>query len=139
MKKLDDIPKQNIFEVPDGYFDRLPMKIQSRIEASKPEPTMAKWSLALRFALPAMVLIVGVIYFLNPNATGNGTEDLLAAINTEHLIAYLDESELTETELLEAVKFDEIDADSLNLQMHSDFLLGGVKENELNGELENEL
>ncbi|MBS1508980.1 MAG: hypothetical protein JSS79_20245 [Bacteroidetes bacterium] len=138
MKKLDDIPKQNIFEVPDGYFDRLPMKIQSRIEASRPAPATAKWSLALRLALPALILIVGVIYFLNPKVSG-GTEDLLASINTENLIAYLDESDLTESELLEAVKFDEIDADSLNLQMHSDFLLGGVKENELNGELENEL
>lgn len=139
MKKLDDIPKQNIFEVPDGYFDRLPMKIQSRIEASRPAPAAAKWSLALRYALPALVLIVGLIFFINPKATRNGTEDLLAAINTEHLIAYLDESELTETELMEAVKFDEIDADSLNLQMQSDFLLGGAKENEWNGELENEL
>jgi hypothetical protein len=138
MKKLDDIPKQNIFEVPDGYFDRLPMKIQARIETSRPAPVMAKWSLVLRFALPALVIIMGVTYFLYPTSK-SGTEDLLASINTEHLIAYLDESDLTETELLETVKFDEIDADSLNLQMNSDFLLGGVKENELDGELENEL
>ena len=138
MKKLDDIPKQNIFEVPDGYFDRLPMKIQARIEATKPVPVMSKWNLALRFAVPALVIILGVAYFFNP-AAKSGTEDLLASINTENLIAYLDESDITENEILEAVKFDEIDADSLNLQMHSDFLLGGVKENELNGELENEL
>jgi hypothetical protein len=138
MKKLDDIPKENIFEVPDGYFDRLPMKIQARIESAKPAQAVAYWRLALRVAVPALVIVFAAAYFLNPK-TKSDTEEILASITSENLVAYLDESEVTETEILEALALDEIDADSLNLQMHTDFLLGGVKETELNSELENEL
>jgi hypothetical protein len=138
MKKLDDIPKENIFEVPDGYFDRLPMKIQARIESAKPAQAVAYWRLALRVAVPALVIVFAAAYFLNPK-TKSDTGEILASITSENLVAYLDESEVTETEILEALALDEIDADSLNLQMHTDFLLGGVKETELNSELENEL
>ena len=52
MKKLEDIPKQNIFEVPDGYFDKLPSVIQARI--AKPEPKF--WQLpAFRYAMPLLI------------------------------------------------------------------------------------
>ena len=36
MKKLEDIPKKEIFDVPDGYFEKLPGKIQARISGSVP-------------------------------------------------------------------------------------------------------
>ena len=31
MKKLEDIPKKQNFEVPEGYFEKLPGIIQSRV------------------------------------------------------------------------------------------------------------
>lgn len=122
MKKLDDIPKKNIFEVPEGYFDRLPMKIQERVEFSTQTPSASVWSLSLRYALPVIVACFALFYYLKPNA--HETEELLASISNEHLIAFLHESDVSESDLLEVANFNDADADSLNQQLNNT-LLGG--------------
>ena len=33
---IEGIKRSNIHQVPDGYFDALPLKIQTRINANKP-------------------------------------------------------------------------------------------------------
>jgi hypothetical protein len=54
MKKLEDISKKNIFEVPDGYFEKLPGIIQARV--AKPEST--PWFVpTLKFALPIVAVL----------------------------------------------------------------------------------
>jgi hypothetical protein len=140
MKKLDEIPKKNIFEVPDGYFDRLPMKIQARLEAPTQTQSVQVWSLAFRYALPSVVTVFALIYFLRPKSYE--PEELLAGIASEHLIAYLSDSDINESELLEAANFNDADADSLNLQLHN-ILLGGSNpgsdQSEFERVLENEL
>jgi len=141
MKKLDDIPKENIFEVPEGYFDRLPLKIQARIEqstATKTNLRVPAWRLTFRYAVPVAVIILVAVYFLMPKQVKN-TEDLLAEIASEHLIAYLHESDITESDLLEILKFDETDADSLNLHVGSQLIIKGIDIMEMKSELENEL
>jgi hypothetical protein len=141
MKKLDDIPKENIFEVPEGYFDRLPLRIQARIEqSSAPKTRLAfpAWRLTFRYAVPVAAVILVAMFFLMPKQVKN-TEDLLAEIASEHLIAYLHESDITESDLLEILKFDETDADSLNLHVGSQFIIKGIDIMELKSELENEL
>jgi hypothetical protein len=90
MKKLEDIPKKDLFKAPDGYFDKLPGIIQARV--SKPEPKSI-WVPVLKFALPVLVLVtVGVFWFSNPAVQNIETE--LAGINTEQLMAYLDNTEV---------------------------------------------
>jgi hypothetical protein len=37
MKRISDIPKKENFKAPDGYFDELPDKLRTRIEAGKEE------------------------------------------------------------------------------------------------------
>lgn len=90
MKKLEDIPKKDLFKAPDGYFDKLPGIIQARV--AKPEPESI-WVPVLKFALPVLALVtVGVFWFSNPTVQNVETE--LAGINTEQLIAYLDNTEV---------------------------------------------
>jgi hypothetical protein len=90
MKKLEDIPKKDLFKAPDGYFDKLPGIIQARV--SKPEPKSI-WVPVLKFALPVLALVtVGVFWFSNPTIQNVETE--LAGINTEQLMAYLDNTEV---------------------------------------------
>lgn len=90
MKKLEDIPKKDLFKAPDGYFDKLPGIIQARV--AKPEPKSI-WVPVLKFALPVLALVtVGVFWFSNPTVQNVETE--LAGINTEQLIAYLDNTEV---------------------------------------------
>src|SRR5579859_2351679 len=123
MKKLDDIPKNNIFEVPEGYFDRLPMKIQARLEKPGRTASASVWRFSLRYALPVVVVVFTSVYFLRPKSLE--PEELLAGIADEHLIAFLDESEVSENELLEVANFEAWDADSLNQHLRSP-LLGDI-------------
>ena len=138
MKKLDDIPKKNIYEVPDGYFDQLALKIQSRTEVISPTRSVSKWSLALRYALPAIIIGAALVFIFRPKSVQD-TEQLLASIPTEHLAAYLDDSDVSEQDLLEIIKFNETDADSLNVQVQEEYLLNDFDESEYKSVLENEL
>ena len=136
MKKLDDIPKQNIFEVPDGYFDRLPMKIQARVETRRQTRPTPGWSLAVRYTLPMVIVGFAMVYFFRPKSYQ--PEELLAEVSNEHLIAYLSESEININDLLEIANFNESDADSLSQHLN-DTLLGEYDVSEFKSVLENEL
>ncbi len=63
---------------------------------------------------------------------------MLASVSNEHLMAYLHETDITVSDLLEMANFNETDADSLNHHLN-DILLGDIDVNEMKGELENEL
>jgi hypothetical protein len=136
MKKLDDIPKKNIFEVPDGYFDRLPMKIQARVEITKETHSIPVWNLALQYALPIVIVGFALVYYFKPKP--DQPEDLLASISNENLIAFLDESDISESDLLEIANFNESDADSLSQHLN-DTLLGDFDASEFKSVLESEL
>jgi hypothetical protein len=138
MKKLDDIPKKSIYEVPDGYFDQLALKIQSRTEVISPVRSLSQWGLAWRYAAPAVIVVVALLFIFRPKSLQD-TEQLLASIPTEHLIAYLDESDINEQDLLEAIKLDDSYADSLNVQIQDEYFQNEFEENEYKSVLENEL
>ena len=98
MKKLEDIKKENIFKVPERYFDELPMRIQDRISGkSESAPSMVfNWSLAIKMALPALVLaiVVGFGIIFQNDDTYQDAETLLAQVSTEEMIAYLQETDI---------------------------------------------
>jgi len=121
MKKLEDIPKTNIFEVPEGYFEKLPGIIQSRV--AKPDPTL--WfTPTWKFALPILAFIaVGIFWFTSQ--TGDSLEQQLASIQTEQLIAYLDDGDLTMEELAETVTWSETDLNELEEKVFSTIEVSG--------------
>ncbi len=137
MKKLEDISKRNIFEVPDGYFDKLPSKIQARIEQNQPERSaFSVFSFSLRYAMPALVIGLAV-YLIWPKTTSKG-EDLLASVSTEHLVAFLNETDMSTEDLLEAANLNENEADSVNTFVNSNYKIEGVDLNEMQDVLDNE-
>ena len=98
--KLDDIEKnKQPFSVPDGYFEDLPMKIQSRIEGQKKESWVRTPAFRLAFSVAAMLILVFTVVFLNPSESA---EDLLADIPEEELLAYIDMVQFDETDILAA-------------------------------------
>jgi hypothetical protein len=113
MKKLDDIPKREAFEAPEGYFDSLPGIIQARV--AKPESVSQRfsWKPALLYAMPMLVVAIGLIWYLNAGRVDSSPEQLLAAIETADIEAYLDESGMTTEDLLDHIDYNQIDADSL--------------------------
>ena len=104
------------FKAPDGYFKELPSRIQARAADSGRKTTL--WELpAIRWAaIPAMLLAI-VFYVMLPKANVP-PETLLADVPTEELIAYLEASEMSTSEILDLIEapnslLDESDTDIL--------------------------
>ena len=120
MKKLEKIPKNNIFEVPDGYFNKLPLKIQARIEAKNPMPEQQPWlRYSLRYALPMFVFALTLIFIFKPKV--DATEKILASVSTEELVAYLEVDSFSTDELLAQYAFDEASADAIEQEVYFSF------------------
>ena len=116
MKKLEDIPKKNFFKIPEGYFDRLPEIIQTRISVSPRAPVMIHFrTRAFRYALPLTVLVVaGIFWYQNHSNSFSARVDVeseLASIHSDQLAAYLDDHEVTTEDLVETVNWS---SDELN-------------------------
>ena len=114
MTKLEDIPKTDIFKVPEGYFENLPQRIQARV--TKPESI---WTIffqySFKFALPFLVVTFGAVWFMTDRSRPGSPEQLIAAINTVDLAEYIHESEMQTEDLLESIDYTQINADSLDL------------------------
>jgi hypothetical protein len=114
MKKLEEIPKNDVFKVPDGYFDRLPGIIQARVATREKVPAFQPLGYALRFALPAVVLIaVGIFWFNHQFNEPATAESILATIQTDDLVAYLNTADFTTEELLDHASLDSEDASQI--------------------------
>ena len=111
MKKLDDIPKKQNFEVPEGYFEKLPGIIQSRVtQQTKERSWVFDFPFALRFAVPAVILLAVGIFWYSRSHMEKSVENILASVQTEDLITYLSESDFTTEELLEDAQLNSQDA-----------------------------
>lgn len=133
MKKLEDIPKQNIFEVPDGYFDRLPLNIQERL--AKPAAPGFSWQPALRFALPVLLLAGFGIFWYQQNQPVT-VEQELARIQADQLGLFLEDESLSTDELIESMRWTEEDLQSLEEQVYATFNASEHEWNEMLDELE---
>ncbi|HEY3403214.1 MAG TPA: hypothetical protein VGK59_07495 [Ohtaekwangia sp.] len=113
MKKLEDIPKKEIFKVPDDYFDKLPGVIQSRIAADKDRHAIPVFRTVLQYGIPSLaVVVIAVILFFKPEPA-DSAESILTSIETQDLVAYLDETDISTDELLDEVTLDQLDAEQI--------------------------
>ena len=144
--KLDDLKKENVHSVPDGYFDELPQIIQSRVSKEKKSVWSPVLIGSLRYALPSVVVIMAVVYFsvLKPGQGSANFDELMAQVSTDELVEYLAFAELNEEidetefknlseDIIDEVTdglFDEFDLqgleddDLLDLELYQDYDLG---------------
>lgn len=103
MKKLEDIPKKNIFETPEGYFGQLPSRVQARISSGKTGMQRSWALLAVRYALPVfLAVVVFTAWQLNTRSVHSaGYEEILASVDTNALVAYLEDNGITTDDLLQ--------------------------------------
>ena len=136
MKKLEDIPKMNVFEAPEGYFERLPGVIQARVAEDKPASSwLPVLRMSLRYALPALVIAVASFFYLT-RSVSLSTEDLIASVDSANLAAFLDDSDLSTEDLLESIPLDHSEADAIQDQTTEDVNLDENDIEYLNDELE---
>lgn len=125
--KLDDIDKKVTFHVPDGYFEELPLRIQKRMEVeSQPLRSIPSWSLAL--ASCVVIVIASLIIF---GRSENSAEELLAEISEQDLVAYLDQLDLDEYELVSTFPSEAEQLEFPNIEMLDDVELEGQSIDEL--------
>jgi hypothetical protein len=136
MKRLEDIPKKTLFEVPEGYFDRLPGVIQARVASQQPESAWSGYGrVALRFALPVVVIAAAAVFFLN-NPEAASTEELLASIESEQLVAYLEETEVNTDDLLEFAPLEAEEVQALEEDAFGEYILEEIDLEELENEFD---
>ncbi|MEQ6120219.1 hypothetical protein [Reichenbachiella sp. MALMAid0571] len=109
------------FEVPERYFEQLPSVIQNKTQKSKKsrvisfgfEQQQIKWVL-----IPAAiaVFVLGYSLFFNQKTETVNTEELIAQVSSEDLIAYLEMSDLSTDEIISTVNFEEIDLEFENTE-----------------------
>jgi hypothetical protein len=118
--KLEDLPKKEIFDVPEGYFEKLPGTIQSRITEGKQSESRPMLRYALQYALPLVIIItIGFVWFENTSPSNQSpAELLLAEIQTEDLITYLDNTDMTTDELLENATLDATDVEEIEQEVY---------------------
>ncbi len=125
--KLEDISKKETFSVPNGYFDTLPTIIQAKAIESTKKSFVFNTSIALKFALPSLILVMVAGYFgykyqSSSISADDNIELLLADISTEEMVEYLDQTDLSSEDFLELVSFDgeQIDDFSIDLENITD-------------------
>lgn len=118
MKKLEDIPKAQPFQVPDNYFEDLPMRIQARIQKPESRSVWAgEWGLALKLAIPILIIGIGAVLFWPRVPLSNDPLASLDSVPTSELLAYLEADEISTEEILEngsftATSFSDVDPTS---------------------------
>lgn len=117
--KLEDLPKKQPFNVPDGYFDDLPQRIQKRISSNE-RSYVGAWFIRykLHYALSVIVLVVLAIWWMPKSETTSDVESMLATVETEELLNFLDQSELTTEELLQHGSFSSEDAENIESEVY---------------------
>ncbi|EJF09145.1 hypothetical protein I0P70_05820 [Pontibacter sp. FD36] len=91
--KLSDLPKRNIYEVPDKYFDRLPAQIMERTAGAGYSPApwyAAAWKpLKLAMAPLVLLLVAGIVYFSQLRQEKEEPGVVLATVGDEAIMDYL--------------------------------------------------
>lgn len=119
--KLEDLPKKEIFDVPEGYFEKLPGVIQARIAERKQQTTSRPvLRYAFQYALPLVIIgAIGLIWFEKSSSKPSSIEITLAEIQTEDLITYLDDTDMSTDELLEHASLDAADVEEIEHEVYS--------------------
>lgn len=137
MKKLEDLPRKDIFEVPDGYFDQLPGVIQSRIAQKEKNPETS-WSLVFRYAFPVLLLAGAGIFWFNYDKLGSAEVEL-QTVSPEQLTLFLNDTDLSTEELIETVAWSDTDLENLEDEVFSSMEMTSPEMDQVFDEYDSEL
>lgn len=101
--KLEDIHKENIFKVPDNYFEDLPGRLEQRIAEDRKSIKLIPVRKIINWAAAAAILVFGLYGITRLGDQPLTVDQILSEVPTEELIDYLVESDMSTEELLENI------------------------------------
>ncbi|MCE7066489.1 hypothetical protein [Dyadobacter sp. CY326] len=131
--RLDDLKKEVPFTVPDGYFEKLPQIIQSRIPSEPVRKPVIGWSWQRSLGLvSAMALILVLVWVTVPERQGSLGQEPLSGVSNASIIGYLEDQDISYYDLSEhKVVQKAFDTDSTVL-----FYLDGLEDDVLRQQLQ---
>ena len=100
--RLEDLKRDVPFEVPDGYFDKLPSIIMSRLPATPERQPLVSWSWQRSLGLAgALSLIVALVWFTYPQQQGPLGSERLSQVSDDAILEYLTEENISYYDLSE--------------------------------------
>ncbi|MFN4147029.1 MAG: hypothetical protein ACK4GN_14485 [Runella sp.] len=141
--RLEDIPKKEVFETPNGYFEYLPAKIQQQIQARQEEREhrfTVSWSWKRTALASVAASIVAVLTWITfPQKQTSISEDALSHITHEEVVQYLKEKQITQHEIIQYAGPEIIETDDEvlihQLQINDEDIRKSLQEENLRGNI----
>lgn len=101
---IENLRKENIFKVPENYFNDLPMRIQAQTSGKTKVVPLVSWSKQRTWASIAACSIIGILgYFtLMPQQDSLGSESL-AGVQNQEIISYLIQENINQSDVAEQI------------------------------------
>lgn len=101
---IENLRKENIFKVPENYFNDLPMRIQAQTSGKTKVVPLISWSKQRTWASIAACSIIGILgYFtLMPQQDSLGSESL-AGVQNQEIISYLIQENINQSDVAEQI------------------------------------
>jgi hypothetical protein len=138
--KLDDLPKKNIYQVPDRYFDQLPAIVMARVRekesAKNPVTGLTFWRQPfLQGALAGLALLLSFIliftFHTNQSQSSGDSNTLLANVTEKEALEFLMTSGPLETQDLTGLPLTGVDLSHEFIQVSREELLRAVENEDL--------
>lgn len=111
---LEKLPRENIFKVPENYFEELPMLIQSQTSAKTKVIPLVSWSMRRTWASIAACAAIAILgYFTwmpKQDALGN---EALSEVQNQEIINYLLQENINQIDLAE--QFENVQSTKVDL------------------------
>ena len=120
MKKLNDIPKENPFLVPDNYFDELEQDVMAQVhQIQKASHRRRIYTIITAVAAVVALLIAINVWIFSPDNKGqDATLAQESTNNTGVLLASSEDNDVLSNGVsMPTVEFEEVDFDNVDYQI----------------------
>ncbi|MDR2011011.1 MAG: hypothetical protein LBQ22_11100 [Bacteroidales bacterium] len=136
MKSLNDIQKQNNFEVPEGYFEKLEKEVLKNIYSEKEKTTVFQILKPYIYMVACVALLVGGIQVFMENVLEK--ENIYSPVVKEEvlyepdeILYYLFDNEVIFYEYIYEINTGDFEKDQINCEYIEDYLAQYYLEYEL--------
>lgn len=106
---LNKISRENIFKVPENYFENLPMQIQAKTSGKAKVIPLVSWSMKRTWAsLAACSIIVILAYFTWMPKQDALRNEALSEVQNKEIVNYLIQEDVSQSDIAEHFEDEEL-------------------------------